>query len=345
MIALRTPRYLWLGLGLSTLFALAQLRLMLMLFGDRYASNVEAAQGVLLGQPHWRTYQPRVLGPWLIEMISHVLPSFFAAYIAFSIVTLTAMGFLAWRLGWRVGGGLGAALLALFVCEASFSLLLSPPWFYAWDYLDILIFLVFVDFIAAGRPWHWFVVLLAFGIYSRETAAFIAVWLILEAVARPYFARPRNVRAARPDMPMLIAGIVCLILSVVAMETVTRALFIEEIGPKIFLDAPRGDSGQVQPMHIVTNFNFILDAFNILKPGMNFLIPIYLAVSMALAVCIMRADGRRYFALGLTYIAHQVATVAFGYLGETRIFVEDIPLLVLGALILSVGQERSASKL
>jgi hypothetical protein len=254
---------------------------------------------------------------------------------------LTAMGCLAWRIGWRVGGQLSAALLALFVCHASFAFLLAPPWLYAWDYLDIVIFLVFVDFVVAGRPWPWFVALLAVGIYSRETAAFIAVWLILEAASRWYFVLRRDAANARLDRTMLIAGIVCLILSAVAVEAVTRALFIEEIGPRIFGDAPRGEGGQIQAMHLVINFKIAANALNLLRPDVNVVIPVYLCFGLAMAIGIMRTD-RRYFALGLTYIAHQMATVTFGYLTETRIFVEDIPLLILATLILSRGGAASA---
>ena len=56
-----------------------------------------------------------------VELAALVLPSFLAAHVFYSIATLAAMGFLAWRLGWRYGGTLSSAMLALFVCETSFA--------------------------------------------------------------------------------------------------------------------------------------------------------------------------------------------------------------------------------
>ncbi|MDE1991016.1 MAG: hypothetical protein KGI75_00865, partial [Rhizobiaceae bacterium] len=209
-----------------------------MLFGGDYRRAADAALGVLLGQPHWRTFQARVLGPWLVDVLSSVMPSFLAAHIAFSLLTLWAMGFLSWRLGWRLGSKLGAGMLGLFVFQASFAFILSPPWLYAWDYVDIIVFLLFVDFVVGGRSWPWFVVLLSVGVYSRETSAFIALWMVLEGAYRLRAQRTRTADERRHDLGMLIAGLVCMVLSVVIFETITRMLFIQEIGPKIFSDVP-----------------------------------------------------------------------------------------------------------
>ncbi|MBV8118990.1 MAG: hypothetical protein JO081_03510 [Alphaproteobacteria bacterium] len=324
-----------LGLALSSFFALVQFRLIIMLFGADYGRAVDAAAGVLAGKPHWRTFQARVLGPLLIDRISPLFPSFFDAHVCFSIVTLAVMGYLAWRIGWRVGANLGAAMLALFVFETSFSFLLTPHWLYAWDYLNIIVFLVFVDFVVAGRSWPWFVALWAIGIFSRETAAFIAVWMILEALSRRYFARRPGGGGERLDRGMLIAGIVSLVLGAAIVQAITRALFIEEVGPKIFNDVA-GEGGRAfYALRIAKNFDIAIDSLTRFQYDMPFVILIYLGVTLVLAIGIMRADRRRYFAFGLTYIAHIATTLVFGILNETRVFVEQIPLVILGTLVLT----------
>ena len=327
-------RYALLGLALSSFFALVQFRLIIMLFDADYGRAVDAALGVLAGKPHWRQFQARVLAPFLINVISPVFPSFYAAHVCFSIVTLAVMGYLAWRLGWRVGANLGAAMLALFVFETSFFFLLAPPWLYAWDYLDIIVFLVFVDFVVAGKSWPWFVGLLAIGIFSRETAAFIAVWMIFEALSRWYFARRPGGSGERIDRAMLIAGIVSLVLSAAIVEGVTRALLIEEVGPKIFKDVA-GEGGQIYALRIVQNFHIAIDSLTVFQYQMPFAILIYVGVTLILALSVMRADRQRYFALGLTYIVHIAVTLVLGILTETRIFVEQIPLVILSTLVLT----------
>ncbi len=73
---------------------------------------MEAEYGVVVGKPHWRIYQSRVLGPYIVQGLSHFFSSQINAHAFFSIVTLAIAGLLAWRLGSRLGGGgTNAALL------------------------------------------------------------------------------------------------------------------------------------------------------------------------------------------------------------------------------------------
>jgi hypothetical protein len=134
---------------------------------------------------------------------------------------------------------------------------------------------------------------------------------------------------------MLIAGIVSLVLSAAIVETVTRALFIEEIGPKIFNDVA-GEGGQMfYALRIALNFHIAIYSLTHFQYDMPFVILIYVGVTVVLALGIMRADRRRYFALGLMYIGHIVTTLVFGILDETRVYVEQIPLIILATLVLT----------
>ncbi len=330
-----TQRSATLGAGLATFFALVQFRLIVLVLGPNYGRAVDAASGVLSGHPHWRAFQPRVLGPLLIELTSLVFPSFLAAHVFYSIVTVAIMGFLAWRLGWRLGGTVGSALLALFIFEASFAFLLSPPWLYAWDYLDIIVFLVFVDFVVAGKPWPWFTCLLAVGILNRQTTAFVAVWMIFEALSRWHFGR-KDRRPAPLDRTLLAAGIAGLALAVAIDEAITHMLFIEEIGPKIFTDVGPEQAGQFQKFQLFVNLPIVWRSLTQFQYALPFLILIFLVLCVALAVALMRVD-RRYVALGLTFIAMVLADFAYGHFTETRVYVELIPLVVLGVLVLVHG--------
>jgi hypothetical protein len=324
-----------LGTGLSVFFALVQFRLIVLVLGPNYGRAVDAAAGVLNGHPHWRAFQPRVLGPLLVELTSLVLPSFLAAHVFYSIATLAVMGFLAWRLGWRYGGTIASALLALFAFEASFAFLLSPPWLYAWDYLDIIVFLVFVEFVIEGKSWPWFACLLVIGILNRQSAAFIAVWMILEALSRWHFGR-KDRHAVPLDWTFLAAGISGLVLAMAIDEAITRMFFIEEIGPKIFTDVGPEKAGQFQKFQLFTNLRLAWGALTQFQYTLPFLILVFLGVCLALAVALMRT-GRRYVALGLTFITMVLADLGYGYFTETRVYVELIPLVVLGVLVLTRG--------
>ncbi|MGA8759016.1 MAG: hypothetical protein WB611_22425 [Stellaceae bacterium] len=63
---------------------------------------------------------------------------------------------------------------------------------------------------------------------------------------------------------MLIAGIVSLVLSAAIVEGVTRALLIEEVGPKIFKDVA-GEGGQIYALRIVQNFHIAIDSLTVFQ--------------------------------------------------------------------------------
>jgi hypothetical protein len=330
-----------LELGLSSFFACLQMRLIFMLFGGDYESSVNASMGVLLGEPHWRSFQARVLGPWLVELLSQVLPNFLIAHVAFSFLTLCVMGVLSMRLGWRIGNSLAAGMFAFFIFQTSFAFLLSPHWFYSWDYTSIIVFLLFVDFVVSGRSWLWFVILLSVGIYSRQTATFIAVWMVLEGSVQLLVYR-KDKEERRRDIAMLSAGLLCLFLSAVIVEAITRLLFVQEIGPKIFNDMA-GEGGVIQALRLKSNWDIFLAAIFHPNLNLNIVIIIFLLINMLLAVAIIYVDPRRYLALGLTFVAHELVTITFGWISETRIYVEYIPLIILATLLLTrAGTDMSA---
>lgn len=328
-------RLAFLALGLSVFMALLQLRLMMVFFDADYGRSINAGMEVLLGQPHWRTFQPRVLGPWLVERLSHLIPgaNFAAAHLVYSLASLVAMGMLSWRIGWRVGGTRASALVGFLVAQMAFTFMLMRPWLYAWDFSDIIVFLLFVDFVVAGKGWHWFVVLFAVGIFSRQTVALIAVWMIVEGGLRRWQGKRLSVEERREDTGLIITGSVCLVGGAILVELLTRNLLVREIGPLIFHDTP--DKGGVfQAMALERNLRIAFDAFTHVEAFPSLPIVAFLGLSLTMAIMIARKAPQQYLALGLVYGLHWIATLTFGLLTETRIYVEMIPLLVLATLML-----------
>jgi hypothetical protein len=113
------------GAGLAAFCALAQFRLTIIVFQADYSRSVEAARGVVIGRPHWRIYQSRVLAPYIIQGLSHLFGSYPGGYVVFSIAALAVAGFVAWRLGEGLGKGeMETALLAFVISQAAFALTL-----------------------------------------------------------------------------------------------------------------------------------------------------------------------------------------------------------------------------
>ncbi|HZZ39620.1 MAG TPA: hypothetical protein VFE06_10830, partial [Acidobacteriaceae bacterium] len=74
--------------------------------------------------------------------------------------------------------------------QFGFCYLLSPPWLYAWDYLGVVAFFVFVIMVVARKTWPWFVVLFAVAILNRESAEFIALWMVIDPFVQTYTGNP-----------------------------------------------------------------------------------------------------------------------------------------------------------
>jgi hypothetical protein len=329
---------------LAVFCALAQFRLIASILQFRYEASVEAAKGVVMGRPHWRIDQSRVLGPYVVEGLSHLVFDFLAAHVLFSIGALAVAGFLAWRLGAHLGGNdIATALLAFIVFQVAFAFLLGNRWLYVWDFIGVIVFLLFVDFVVSGKSWPWFVGLFAVAIFNRESAQFIALWMIVDPVARWILEKLGHSESAPRDWSMPIAGIGCAAAGFMIVAGLRRALLIEEMGPKIFADAPATSNGMFQ-FRLLENLHLIGGAFMTSDYGVTFVtmafIVLFLLGTVIVAACLAYLYPARLLGLSLTYIAMVMALLAFGALFETRIYVELIPLLVAGATLMVSPKAR-----
>src|SRR5215813_13903628 len=105
-----------------------------------YDLIVQTSLGITTGHPVWRTFQSRVLGPYIVKALTFGSLDYRHAHILFQIVSVAVAAFLCWRLGKKYGGSDQSALLALtlFVtCSVSFL-----GWLYSWDIIDIIVFAV-----------------------------------------------------------------------------------------------------------------------------------------------------------------------------------------------------------
>lgn len=313
---------------LAAFFALVQLRLVLMLFGDGYGASVTATLGVMQGRPHWRVYQSRVLGPALVDGLSQITHDAGRAYMVFSVIALTIAGYLAWWLGRQIGGTTVAALLGFSLFEMGFAFLLTAPWLYAWDYIGVIIFLVFVDFVRAGKNWRWFVGLFAVAIFNRESAEFIALWMMLEPPIRWWLARRDDTSPKRFDGAMTVAGFACFIAGLGIVEALRRALLIEEIGPKLFPQSALG-SGPNFHFRLFENLAAVTGAAGNLQ---NLVVVYFLLFLAGLIVTLALRDPARWLSLSLVHLALLASILVFGAVFETRLYVEFIPIAVAAAV-------------
>jgi hypothetical protein len=310
--------------ALATALALAQFRLiMFVLGGDSMGLCIAAARGVVDGKPHWRIYQSRILAPYIIDALAQVMPSFNSAYVLFSIAMLVACGLMAVRIGDRVAGRAGA-VVALLAFHLAFALLLTRPWLYAWDFGDALVFLVLVDLVVAERPWRAALPVLAVGLFNHEIANFIAIRIVADAAAR-WLAGGR-----KGPLPwqQAAAGAACLALSFVVVDVVRSALLVEEVGPKLFADAP-ADMGSSFYFTLGHNLAWLGQIVTHFDYSLSILVPVVVVACVVMLVVLGRREPARLGGLAVMYLAMIASLMTFGVLLETRIYIVLIPVVVL----------------
>ena len=294
---------------LAILCAVAQMRLVEMLCNIDL--GVRVAEGVLAWRPEWPVYQSRLLAPFLLRLLGHDR----TAYLGLIFVGLVVGGWLSWNL---------AGLAGLGIYHAAFAVILG--WmFYPWDILDPAIFMVFVTFVAAGRsPW-WFVGLYVVAILNRYTGQFIAGWMIADPLCRWLMGR-------RLDRKMLASGVTCLIAGTVMVWEIqgrTGWGFV-----KIDKAAYLGNYFQFRLGPNLRDLDFRAGAFR--QVGFH-VTPFFLAAIYALILTaagyVAYRDREKYLALGLIYFTILAAIPPFSIVGETRVYLDFISLLVLAAAV------------
>jgi hypothetical protein len=332
----KTAKLYLLGALLAAFLAAAQLRTILLIYGDDYWHSAAADAAVTTGHPIWLVFQNRVLGPWLIQGLAVVFPTYRQAHAAYTFLTLALAGFLAWRFGLRHGGSAQSALLALVVFETSYTLLLSPLWLYAWDNLDVIFFFLLVDFVLSRAPLAWFVGLYAVAIFNRDSAQFIALWMMVDPCVR-WLLGPRGKNAPPFAARRFAAGAACAVAGAVVIEILRRTLLVEEIGPALF-------PGNMPPharyaVMLSRNLADIGQVVTHLHHWHWLPILFFLALAAGLAVILAWRNPARYLSLGLVELALIGALLVFALTFETRVYLELIPFIVLAAVALTTPEK------
>ena len=317
---------------LAALCAVAQFRLIAMMFQVWYGRAAEAANGVVIGMPHWRSYQSRILGPYMAEAFSKLFPSYLSAHVFVSIGALTIAGFFAWRLGRTLANHLMGAALSFTTFHILFAFCLTLPWIYIWDYLSVAIFSAFVLFVIRERSWRWFAGLFAIAIFNRENALFIALWMIIDPVVRHVLGRRKLITMQPVDRSMIAAGVFCVASGLALTEFLRRALLVREVGYELFRDAPETHFSMVQ-LQLFNNFGSLIHALTTLDYNMQFVIVAMVLMMVGAAVYMACVDPLRWAGLGLVQLTIVFAILLVGVLPETRLYVELIPFLTSAVVV------------
>lgn len=310
---------LWLACTAS-LVSLGQVRLINAILD--FSRSAEAMRGVYDGMPPWRVYQSRLLAPYLIEWSGALIGiKSVVAYNFYAWVMLVFAGLLAYALGARLAGRPGGAL-AFVTLHLGFALLLHTHWLYAWDFINVCLFLLFAYFVATQKPYPWFVVLFFAGLLNHEAAIFVVFWLVVDPLAR--WLATRRALEWRP----VAAGIACVICGIFIVETLRTTLLVQEMTPRLWYQTGSAHFAAIE------NVKLLVDAFTHPTPMITLTIPLFLLAFVALSAALAIKRPKQFLGYSLVHLAMVAALLLFGLLPESRIYLSLVPFVVLATVVL-----------
>lgn len=247
------------------------------------ATLMAASQGVLEGTPHWRAYQNRLLGPALLEFLGLFSREPFRVFAAIMFLT---------------------GNLALYRMCARW---LPATWRGAWQ-AGLLVLAYLALTVPVGTVWP-FVALYAVALFSRESALFIPMFVLIRA----WLVSVPN----RWRQTVLALGLIALGMGLIQLTR--QSLFEHSSLPEVGLDTAHAVWGN----HLTLQINQA-DWVSMRQTGLHqgaFALFGGLTAFYALACgWLWTRQEKTATALALTMLAYMLAMVPLAHLKEGRIY-------------------------
>jgi hypothetical protein len=318
------------SVALCVLFALVQIRFAGEILGGQFSESLDASEGVFYGVPHWLIYQSRVLGPYAVHLLGKLLGSKGLGYLIWMLACFTAAGLLflqALSLEFR-----GAyKYLGFLIFQLLIAVSMNKLWLYPWDLLSLVLFCGFLLLVLRKAPNWQFVALFVVALFNRESALFMALWLMIEPLCDWYRAKLDGEGGPiRLDVKRMALGLTLLVGGVVVIGLLRQYLLVKESGPELF-NLP-DMAGKAIHFKVGVNVRFLLQTLTLSAAEFDFVLPwLY---GLAFAVLWMSASLRqsRLMGMALVHGLMLVAIFAVAAIPETRVFFELVPFLALASL-------------
>jgi hypothetical protein len=319
-------------LAASFAFSLAQWSHVAFFFGRDFLSAIQAEQGILDGFPPWRVFQSRLLGPWIEKTVSLLFGFDLAiGHIVVAIIMMTLCGVVMFQAG-RAIGGRRSGWSAFLAFQAFFALTMARPWLYIWDYFVLLAAALFMLLVIRRAPWWSFLLLMGVALFNHESALFIGVYMVADALIGAWAER------RLPDWKMLGGGVLGNLGGILLIEFLRRTMLKREIGWQIYSDVgqrPRNPLEGYSYFHVqlFDNLNGIYQWIAHPDGNLQLVKALPLALALAFAVMLVVRRGMKGAALA-TYAVVQVAMLlTFALTAEARTSLELVRFLCLGGML------------
>lgn len=311
---------------LIALLTLMELRLVRLIHGGHFKALVDAAYGVIAGTPHWRAYQNRLLGPYLVQFISQLTGWTFAkSFEMFFITSLTLTNFVSFYVFYALTRNRLVSLKYTFYFLLCFLALQDNQWLYLWDLMDITIFLVFAYGIFINWNTRFFIYLFILSILNKENALFISLWLIIDAFKyESKSTKDTQTKSLKINYSKLSLGIFLTIGGTIYTKLVRDWLFVRSSIPWVGLDSGHG---------MIDNYLVICDRMQqLLHPGWTKninILSVFLIIGLPVYLLIRMRFDQFSIKVMLLFLCMLSSIFVFGIIAETRVFFILIPFILV----------------
>jgi hypothetical protein len=331
---------------LAGLFAAGALRFYLITLPRSFVRSAMVAEDVVRGEPPWRIYQSRVLGPYLVHALGLATETPIpVVYGVVALVLLFVAGFLILRSMRTLDDPVRMRLASFFSYQAFLLLLLPCIWLYVWDLISLVVFVLFNAFVLSGASRWRFAALAAIGVLNHEISLVIALWLVLDPIVRHVAGRgaagPREARGAKFNRAGALLGLALLGGGAALIETLRRVLLVREVPPE-GADALSAHGGNFH-FTLARNWDAIAHAFSFAPElEFQFVVPLFLALVLAVALRLARIDWPRFGALAIVTIGMVISMLCFGLILETRVLLPLVPFVAMSGWAALRGRPAAA---
>lgn len=302
--------------GTALFLAVCTFKLLQTIHGPNIADLADVAFGVTEGTPRGIAFQNRLLGPWLVRLMSETGISFESALWRFHFVFLALQCVLLVGLLRRSGLKTHHALAQLVVFLFMF-LVLQFYWYHTWDILDMILFTLVAYGAFQAKGILYFTMIFAVALLNRESSLFVALFLMLDSVTVDAQKRRWVLDAPRK----LAVGAMLLVLGL-AFTVLVRQLTLVEA-----TDIPDETRQMIlgNELHLAQNLRDLL-VNNLLS--INIIYTVFILGSFAVFLGQFRrlsASGVKCLILALLIFAN---IMVFGIIIETRMLLILLPLFL-----------------
>ncbi len=284
----------------------------------------DVANGVFTGHPQWIAYQNRLLGPYLVQLISGFGISNISAVKVFTLLTITIQNLVLFTLLMKSGISYSKAL-GYVVFYSFVFLCLQDYGFYTWDSIEAILFTLFAWGIFQGKSTTYFVFLFLAAIFNRESALFISLYLMFDSF------QIKKMKVYLASRSKLVTGSFLMIAGIIYTKLIRDYLFISQ--PDGFKDSVHAQIGN--HIHLQTN---LTDLFIKNLTSIHILNSVFILGSVVyLAYFIKQYNDRQLKALAV-FLVLVVNILIFGVINETRMYIILVPFVIFFQLERQVSE-------